>query len=156
MLGRICWNQLGWDFSWEKFLSIFNQATMKQQLLVYEASVKLLRFIQSLVFNRLLAFIGQSMYAYAHTQAYILPLQCSWVAGLTNWKLLWREVEWELGGTLGGGIPEHLRWWTFPSQTRDTGSICDDSVKKIFIHSCLCMTLNHCNKKLVAIKCDQY
>lgn len=32
-------------FSWEKFCSIFNQATKKQQLLVYEASVKLLRFI---------------------------------------------------------------------------------------------------------------
>lgn len=32
-------------FSWEKFYSIFNQATKKQQLLVYEASVKLLRFI---------------------------------------------------------------------------------------------------------------
>lgn len=32
-------------FSREKFCSIFNQATKKQQLLVYEASVKLLRFI---------------------------------------------------------------------------------------------------------------
>ena len=32
-------------FSWEKFCSIFNQATKKQQLFVYEASVKLLRFI---------------------------------------------------------------------------------------------------------------
>jgi hypothetical protein len=32
-------------FSWEKFCSIFNHSTKKQQLLVYEASVKLLRFI---------------------------------------------------------------------------------------------------------------